>query len=601
MQKCSQANKAGMNKKLSILRATRRIVPMVLRAVPFAAVVHALIALAWGISIGIIAPVSSRLYDALALLAIGEAQLRDVYIIAAVVTGILLFREFMNAVHAFSVRSVLYDKIRGPLSRVIHKKIKTLPAAAFEDKDTLDDIEKAGQGKDGALGMYLTLNDVLFLHGTFFVVMGIFLWSIQPILIITLVLIFVPVFFSQMVEAKLMSDLEAESAPIRRKNAHYEHCIIGTDTMKETRLFGGFFFFKNLFTTSLNLLAKKEWDTQKKITKINLLLNFVKAAGWVGILVLLFHSLMSGNITVGAFAAVFASIDTMFGFMENVMDNIRWGVTNNLGRINNFLNLLDYPTPAKSTAVPDFEEGIQLENVTFYYPKAENPAVSNVTLKIPHGETLALVGENGSGKTTLVKLLCGLYKPDDGSVMVGGIDSADTTNDALFAKTSAAFQVGQRYIFSLKENVCISEYKSEHDPLPAMRDADVNYDDTATFPQGIETILTRDYEGVELSGGQWQRVTTARGLYRHHEFIVLDEPTAAIDPLEETRIYKRFAELTQNKTAILVTHRLGSTKIADRIAVMDGGKIVEIGTHDTLLALNGKYAEMWAAQADSYA
>jgi ATP-binding cassette subfamily B protein len=573
---------------------------MIVRAVPFSASGHALVALIWGITVGIAAPVSRRLYDALASLVTGDVGLREVYVSAAVLTAVVLFREFMHAIHAFSVRSVLYDKIRGPLSRVIHKKIKTLPAVTFEDKDRLDDIEKAGQGKDGALSLYLMLNDFVFFHGSFFLVMGIFLWSMEPVLIFALILVFVPVMLSQKIQAKLMADLEREIAPLRRKNAHYEDCIIGTDNMKETRLFGGFYFFKNLFVASLSLLTQKEWDTQKKVTRIHLFMNLIQAAGWVGILVLLFNSLIRGNISVGAFAAVFASIDMMFGAVEEIFNRIRWSVTNNLGKIYNFLNLLDIPEHGKNAAKPDFAQGIKLTRVSFSYPKAAAPAVSDIDLFIPQGETLALVGENGSGKTTLVKLLCGLYKPDSGSVSIGGADSADSTNDALFAKTSAVFQVGQRYIFNLRENVIISDYKSAADPLPAMLDADVNPDDTATFPQGTDTILSREYDGVQLSGGQWQRVTTARGLYRRHEFIVLDEPTAAIDPIEETRIYKRFAELTKGKTAILVTHRLGSTKIADRIAVMDGGKIVEIGTHENLLAAKGKYAEMWAAQAESY-
>jgi ATP-binding cassette subfamily B protein len=264
------------------------------------------------------------------------------------------------------------------------------------------------------------------------------------------------------------------------------------------------------------------------------------------------------------------------------------------------LNLLDMPVQAKNTANPNLARGVVAENVTFAYPQAQKNAIDGVSLSIKPGETLALVGENGSGKTTLVKLLCGLYKPDFGEVTIGGVNSAETADEALFAKTSGVFQNYVNYIFSLDENVRISDTNSEKDPTGAMEDADVEYKDTATFPQGTATKLSREFEGVELSGGQWQRVATARGLYRYHDFIVLDEPTAAIDPIEETRIYNRFAKLTKDKIALLVTHRLGSARIADRIVVMDEGKIVETGTHESLLAAKGKYAEMWIAQADSY-
>ena len=227
-------------------------------------------------------------------------------------------------------------------------------------------------------------------------------------------------------------------------------------------------------------------------------------------------------------------------------------------------------------------------------------AVDGVSITINPGETLALVGENGSGKTTLVKLLSGLYKPDEGEVIIGGAHSVTTSDAALFSKTSGVLQNFGRYVLNLDENVRIGEIGSKQVTTVAMVDADVDFDDDRTFPQGIDTVLSREYDGVELSGGQWQRIGVARGLYRNHEFIVLDEPTSAIDPIEETRMYNKFASLTSGKIAILVTHRLGSVRIADKIAVMDAGKIVEIGTHETLLANKGKYATMWAAQAEGY-
>jgi ATP-binding cassette subfamily B protein len=240
-------------------------------------------------------------------------------------------------------------------------------------------------------------------------------------------------------------------------------------------------------------------------------------------------------------------------------------------------------------------------NVTFAYPQSEKNAVEDITLSICPGETLALVGENGSGKTTLVKLLCGLYKPDLGQVIIGGQDSAHTTDSALFSKSSGVFQKFVKYeALTLEENARISDFESSKNPIDAMKKADVYYGDTQTFPEGTETILDRSYNGVALSIGQWQRIATARGLYRTHDFIVLDEPTAAIDPIEETKIYKRCAELTKDKIAILVTHRLGSARIADRIAVMSTGKIIEVGTHESLLAKRGKYYEMWEAQAENY-
>ena len=592
-----------MEKKqsLSVVKAMRRTVPMIVKAVPFSCLIYAVFAILHGGSFGLVAPFNQRLLDALANLATGQGTLGYVYIGAALVTGILLLQEVLNAVHNLFANSVLWPKSSGRLSMVIHKKMAQLPAQTFEDKERLDDIEKASQGKDASIGLYLTLSDGIFFYGAYYAIMGTYLWQMEPILLAAFALIFAPVLLSQIVEARLFAKLEEESAPVRRQYNHYQDALIGVHKMKETRLFGAFYFFKRLFVNALTLLAQKEWNTHTKITAITLGLNLVKAAGWIGVLALLFRSLVQGSITVGAFAAVFTSVGMMFSLVEEMLNRIKWGVASDLGKIHNFINLLDIPVTEKEHVEPDFSQGIIANNVAFAYPKADKNAVDGVTLTIRPGETLALVGENGSGKTTLVKLLCGLYQPDTGHISIGGRRVEDTADAALFAKTSGVFQNYGQYIFDLEGNVRISAPEAGHDPIAAMEDADVDYKDEATFPKGLETVLSREYEGVQLSGGQWQRIGAARGLYRPHQFIVLDEPTAAIDPIEETRMYKRFAELTRDKMAILVTHRLGSVRIADRIAVMDGGKIVEMGTHESLLAEKGKYAEMWATQAESYA
>jgi len=587
--------------KLSIIKALRRTIPAIIKTVPGLCLIAVLIGAIHGSTWGLVAPVNQLLYDALADLAIGSGAIRTVFIGAAMVTGLMLLQQVMNAIHNFIPGNVFSQKAIGRLRLQLHKKMKKLPAQVFEDKDKLDDIEKAGEGMTGSVWLYYTLSDALFFYGTYFGVMGVFLWSLEPVLLLAFAMIFAPVAFAQIFEAKLHAMLEEESAPIRRKFAHYEDSLVGLSNMKETRLFGAYHFFKRLFMDSLNLLSQKEWDTQKKISLMYLGLNTFKAIGWLGVLALLFYSLMQGSITVGAFAAVFGSVGMLFGILEEIMWRIRQDLTANLGKIHNYLNFLDIPTMEGDDIPPDFYQGITATDIRFSYPKADKPAVDGVSLHIRPGETLALVGENGSGKTTLVKLLCGLYRPDTGTVVIGGRDTANTAETALFSQTSGVFQDHRAYVFDLADNVKISDTTNpEGDPMPALKNADIDPSDTATFPDGLDTILSREYDGVELSGGQWQRIATARGLYRPHNFIVLDEPTAAIDPLEETRVYNRFAELTRGKIAILVTHRLGSARIAHRIAVMEAGKIVESGTHDELLASKGKYAEMWATQAESY-
>lgn len=274
-------------------------------------------------------------------------------------------------------------------------------------------------------------------------------------------------------------------------------------------------------------------------------------------------------------------------------------MASNLGKAQNFIRFMELPERGGEEGTADFSEGIVLENVSFIYPNAECKSIDNVSFEIKAGETVAIVGENGAGKTTLIRLILGLYKPTEGVVRINGMDTSKVNSRSLFRNVSGVFQKYQRYLMTLEDNIRISDMESSEEVSAAAEQADVEADG-ASFPDGYKTMLSREFDGVDLSGGQWQRIAIARGLYRVHDIIVLDEPTAAIDPLEESRIYKKFVEISRGKTAIIVTHRLGSTKIADRVIVMDKGRVAAIGTHDELMENCELYRTMYNSQAEWY-
>jgi ATP-binding cassette subfamily B protein len=587
---------------LSVIRAYKRIIPIIFKGLPVTTILFILICLAAGVITGLTAPFNQRLYDALANLAGGTGFITAVYIGAAFVAGRFLLQQVFYDLYGFILREIFFKKVEGVTGRLINNKMEKLSAEVFEDKDRLDDINKAAEGGWRCVFLFSTFMDIFLFFGMSLVVLGIYLWSLRPVLILAMLFAFIPSFLSQLIEAKMWAKLENESAPERRRFNHYEDCLVGTGKLKETRLFGAFAFFRTLYMNTLTLLQEKEWGVAKKTAAITLGLNLIKSLGWVGILYLLFNSFINGYISVGAFAAVFTSLGMMFDTFDYILEEIRGGITQYLGHIHNFINLMDMEETGGETATPDFKRGIQAIDASFSYPKTGTLSVDNINLHIKPGETIAIVGENGSGKTTLVKMLMGLYKPTKGQILIGNRDSATTQESSLFSNTSAVFQNFIQYIFSLAENVYLSDYEKEkpHDVTKVLTDASVDYENNDTYPQGLNTILSREYGGTDISGGQMQRIAMARGMYRRHQFIVLDEPTAAIDPLEETRIYQQFATYSKNKTAVLVTHRLGSARIADKILVMDGGKISEWGTHDELRKANGKYAEMWEAQAERY-
>ena len=264
------------------------------------------------------------------------------------------------------------------------------------------------------------------------------------------------------------------------------------------------------------------------------------------------------------------------------------------------MRFMDLPESGGIEGTPDSSRGIVMQNVSFIYPNAKHKSVDSVSINIKPGETVAIVGENGAGKTTLVRLIMGLYKPTEGTVMINGLDTSKVSSKSLFKNVSGVFQKYQKYKMTLNDNIRISDLEntSEVETVAVQSGIEV---DSGSFPQGYSTMLSREFDGVDLSGGQWQRIAIARGLYRVHDVIILDEPTAAIDPLEESRIYRKFSEISRGKTAIIVTHRLGSAKIADRIIIMDKGKIAGVGTHDELMEKCSLYNKMFSMQAKWYA
>ena len=246
---------------------------------------------------------------------------------------------------------------------------------------------------------------------------------------------------------------------------------------------------------------------------------------------------------------------------------------------------------------------IELRDVSFSYPGTKKPALSHVSLKLEHGKKIAIVGKNGSGKTTLVKLLCRLYDPDEGQVLLGGKNIRDYDYDAYLRQFSVVFQDFQLLALSLGQNVAGAQKYDEQRAQECLRKAGFG-NRLDRMPKGLSTSLYRilDEEGVEVSGGEAQKIALARALYKDAPIVVLDEPTAALDPVSEHEIYSGFRELVGGKTAIFISHRLSSCRFCDEILVFDGGKLVQRGSHDELVANeNGLYHTMWQAQAQYYA
>lgn len=319
----------------------------------------------------------------------------------------------------------------------------------------------------------------------------------------------------------------------------------------------------------------------------------------------LIYNVLFTGMGIGDFTMYFSTINGFGDWMKGILDDLAYIKAQNmyLDDMREFLEIKS-EDKEKTRDIPiDSSYEIEFKNVSFKYPKTDKYIYKNLSLKIKKGQRLAIVGINGAGKTTFVKLLCRLYEPTSGEILINGVNIKDFSKEEYYKILSVVFQDIKTFAFTVAENVSLENLEDvdREKVLQCIEKAGVG-DKINSLQKGIDTSLLKilDGEGVELSGGENQKLALARALYKNGKIVILDEPTSALDAVAEYNIYKGFDELIGDKTAIYISHRLASTKFCDVIAFFENGEIVEYGTHEELLKKNGKYSDMFNIQAQYY-
>ncbi|MDE2818005.1 MAG: ABC transporter ATP-binding protein [Chloroflexota bacterium] len=399
--------------------------------------------------------------------------------------------------------------------------------------------------------------------------------------------------------------MDRTQAPDERRFGVYIDLLTGRHSAAEIRLFSLGQWLLNQAGQLRRSLHKERLQLAAREARLTVVSDGMNGLTHIAALGLSVGLLINGHISIGAAAALFAAIET---FQITFFGLIWCGsmLYNSLRYLEDYFVLMDNPRldlRAGRKLDQPLATPIVLENLTFTYPGAERPALSDLNLELRPGERIALVGENGAGKTTLVKLLMGLYRPTSGRILVDGVDLADIAPADWHRKFGTVFQTYLRYQTTVEENITFGwlEGADDKEHLQAVLTRSGAQEVVAELPQGLSTRLGKEYHaGAELSVGQWQKLAIARAYFRPAEILILDEPASALDAKAEAAVYRHFADLAQDRTAILISHRLASCQIADRILVLREGRLVEEGTHDALLASGGEYAELYGLQAAAY-
>ena len=534
-----------------------------------------------------------------------EAARDDVLFYVLIEAGLVVIMtgaQKLNTVCQSILRVLLGNKI----NVMILEKALTLELAHFEDAEYYDKLVRARrEASSRPLSLVIKTFD-LARDVVALLTIGIWLFQFSPYAVLLLGLAGIPAFLA---EAKFSGEafrIHRRRSAERRVQIYLEMVLTREDGVKEVKLLqlGKLFLqryvdiFRKIYKEDRNLVLRRGfWGYV-----LGLLASaaFYFAYGWVG------FAAIAGAITIGQMTMYIAQFRLGQNAVTNSLTAINGMYEDNL-YLSNLTEYLDHKVPETTgdkTAGPNPSDGIRIENVSFFYPGSNIPALNKVNLHIRPGESLAIVGENGSGKTTLIKLLTRLYQPSEGTIYLEGLDLREWDIDTLRKKIGVIFQDFARYQLLVGENIGIGDVEElEQDELieeaAEKGMADVFVKD---LPQGYKTQLgTWFKDGKELSGGQWQKIALSRAFMRSKaDILILDEPTAAIDARAEAEIFSHFRDLTANKISIIISHRFSTVRMADHIIVLEKSEILEEGSHEELLAADGQYATLFNLQAQGY-
>jgi ATP-binding cassette subfamily B protein len=379
------------------------------------------------------------------------------------------------------------------------------------------------------------------------------------------------------------------------------------EAAKELKLFNLSDYITQRFTSLSERIYRENVALSSKKLLVGGLLSLIGTCGYYGGYLYAIIEAVHGRYSIASFSLITIAIQQSSANLQQVF-SISSGIADQALFLTDLIAFFDMePTVrSKPNALPaprPIRRGFEFRDVSFAYPGSERRVLKNFNFTIEPGQRIALIGENGQGKTTVVKLITRLYDPTEGQILLDGVDLRDYSLDDLHREMGVIFQDFMRYEMTVRENIGVGQVEVTHTDEEIARAAQKSLaaEVVKKLPGGYDQMLGRRFvTGLDLSGGEWQRIALARAYLRDAQLLILDEPTAALDAKSELEVFERFAELTAGKMALLISHRFSTVRMADRIVVLAGGRLVEAGTHQQLMALGGQYAEMFEMQAASY-
>jgi ATP-binding cassette subfamily B protein len=486
------------------------------------------------------------------------------------------------------------------------RKAAALDVTVYEDPIFYDRLERARVQATDRLAMIQQMGRLIQQSVTALAFSAV-LVKYSPFLLLLLIAGIIPAFLGESHFAFLTYAKNFRQTPLRRQMDYLRQVGGSKEAAKELKLFNLSEYLTNRFSALSQTIYEQNVALNRRRLFWGGILAIVGQLGYYGAYAYSIYRTITGHYSIGdltlittAIMQAMANIQQAFSTASGVADQALF-LTDLLAffemkpRVESKENGLPAPRP--------IQRGFEFHNVSFTYPGTTRRVLSNFNFTLSPGERIALIGENGQGKTTIVKLITRLYDPTEGEILLDGIDLREYDLADLHKEIGVIFQDFMRYEMTARENIAVGRIEIPHTP------GEIEYAAEKSLAAGVigklrggyDQMLGRRFEGgVDLSGGEWQKLALARAYLRDAQLLILDEPTAALDARSEMQVFERFAELTEGKMALLISHRFSTVRMADRIVVLEGGHLVEEGNHAQLMALGGRYAAMFEMQAASY-
>lgn len=525
--------------------------------------------------------------------------------LAALLIGLMLMRNWFRIL-SDGIQDYLKPKVAGKLQEQVMEKASSVDLEFYDHAKSYDQLQRANRGiKDTLMNVYM---DTIYIIQSIVSIIAYILtlsighWTLGPA--ITLVAIFSMLLKIKRSKQKYEYDYHVLT-PVRKYIQYFASILTRKQYAKELRVFGSSDYLISKWEDKQKEHIKKVLKDEKQDFKYTLVNEIFSNLALFAVSILIAISVLKGSVSIGYYVILVQVVIRLMTEMENLTSLFRNNYQQALFTNNLFSFLAISPSSTQKTTnklLKPLKGKVSFEHVWFKYPSSDHWVIKDLSFTINPNDTVAIVGENGAGKSTIIKLLLGLYQPQKGDIFFDDLSINEIDEDELKTYLSAIFQDFSKFQLTLKESIAIGNIEKVNDDdliHHVITQSNIN-DWLDRLDQGHETYLSKEFGGSDLSGGQWQKVALARSLMRDAKILILDEPTSALDPIAELEVFKEIKELSINQTTVLISHRMGSARLADRIIVIDNGMKIEEGSHEELIKNDQLYSTLFKTQAKWY-